>query len=133
MTKKKSSSSLRPKSASTSFILSDNKNKENMIMNHSMSSFDDIIDYDSESDLSFVFDKKPNQKQRLRSKSAKTLRASSLNPPEPMTARNPLKPLKPLKYTKSQGNKKKKQYGFMKPTLSAYLLTNNPTKMLASC
>ena len=153
---------MRPKSASNSFCLYDNKhnnhnnhnnhhhstnNIQHFSLSHSFSSFDEYrdknhINYDSESDLSLIFDQKQTQKQKqmLRSKSAKTLRSSSRASSLDCTSDDLItrkKGNQAFKYKhhepSSTKNKKKKYYGFMKPTLSAYLVTNNPTKLFAAC
>ncbi len=132
MRRKKSSSSFRPKSASNSFLMPDHQNKENVNnMNQSFTVFDDYSE-SSESDLSFVFDKKQKQrqKQRLRSVSAKTINSSSFMQENEEKSRGQLKTL----YHSNKATKKKTaSRRFMKPTLSAYLLTNNPSSLLASC
>lgn len=118
---------LRPKSTEND----DNKENDHF---RSFTSFDEYFhdentnNYDSRSDdiSNQIF----QQKQMLRSKSEKNLRSSS---GESSRASSRASSLNIASDNFVNRNKKRKYYGFMQPTLSTYLITNNPSSLFAAC
>ena len=110
-----------------------NKNETN-IQQHSRSfslSLDDYCDDITDSSDSSLIIKNNKKQNRIRSLSAKNIKSSTLSLNE--FNKNNSKQRYPLKQLYHFNNNKNKVRRFMKPTLSAYLLTNNPSKLLASC
>lgn len=130
---------VRPKSACTSFLF-DEKNKEN-VNDHQHQSCDHISDdlsSESPSDLSSSFFTgnvqmgKPKMNRAGTAKLSRSLSATFVQFTESNLEEKPKSTLKSLFRSKKK-KKRSGSYGFMKPTLSAYLFTNNPSTMFASC
>ena len=103
---------LRPQSASNSFLFSEDKEND-----------DD--DSDDSENVSFLRTKKLS-----RSKSQSFVQCSSSSE---RNTRSALKALFGFKSNQNKRRKAKKSFNFMKPTLSAYLFSDNPTCLLANC
>lgn len=120
--RKQRTGSVRPKSACTSFLF-DDKDRESMNA-HDVS---DDLSSESPSDLSSSFMAMNRNKTLTRSMSASFVQFADSEIEE-----KPQSTLKSLFRSKKK-KKRRGSYGFMKPTLSAYLFTNNPSTMFANC
>jgi len=122
--KKKSTKALRPQSATTSFLQADKSkiNDENKLnrsfqlhIGHHNIGNNELSDNASD-DVSSDFMKKDNGKRIVRSKSSSFIQQENL---------------RPLTQKKKKKRKRRKTHNFMRPTLSAYLCTNNPGNLIA--
>lgn len=125
--RKHSSTTTRPKSACTSFLF-DEKDKENIL------EISEDLSSESPSDLSSSFCSMMGSGRRASTanKLNRSMSASFVQFADSELVEKPKSTLKSL-FRSKRKKKRSGSYGFMKPTLSAYLCTNNPSTMFANC